>query len=203
MANRVWVSAYFGAPIYPEDDNMPIRNTDSYDRDFTNSVNARPVTRDEVAYRDGYVRGKSAEQLEQDRRRAADARMYEANARMRADNGVSTGLLMGLVLAAVAAVIGGALYVYNADQGTVTPTPEATTPATPQSSNNDTTIIQRTIERTREVVPAPSNVQVPPVNVEITNPSEPAPEAAPAPAPEAAPTAPAQPEATTTPNGTP
>lgn len=193
---------------------MPIRNTDAYDRDFTDSVNARPVTKDEVAYRDGYVRGKSAEQLEQERRRAADARVYEANARARADDGVSIGLVMGLVLAAVAAVLGGALYFYNADQGTVTPAPETTTPqpgtpqpvapppATPQSSNNDTTIIQRTIERTREVVPVPSNVQTPPANVEINPPAEPAPQTAP-PAPEADPVAPTQPEATTTPGGTP
>jgi hypothetical protein len=105
------------------------------------------------------------------------------------------------VLAAVAAVVGGALYVFNADQSTVAPTPEATTP---QPTNNDTTIIQRTIERTREVVPAPSNVQTPPVNVEITPPAQPAPETAPPqPAPEAAPVEPVQPEATTTPGGTP
>ncbi len=179
---------------------MPAHNTDPQDQDFDKSINTRPVTNDEVAYRDGYVRGKSAEQIEQDRLRATDARVYEENARVRADNGVSAGLLLGLVLAAVAAVVGGAIYVYTADQGAVTPTPEATTP---QPANNDTTIIQRTIERTREVVPVPSNVQTPPpVNVEITTPAAPAPAPA-APTSEAAPTEPAQPETTTTPSGTP
>lgn len=190
---------------------MPIRNTDPYDRDFTNSINTRPASSDEIAYRDGYVRGKSAEQIEQDRRRAANARRYESDARMRADNGVSTGLLLGLVLAAAAAVVGGALFLISADQGTVTPTPEATTPqpVNPQPAN-DTTIIQRTIERTREVVPAPTNGQTPPANVETTPqpvPETVAPAPAPvAPAPEAAPMAPAPeaaPEATTTPGGTP
>jgi hypothetical protein len=156
------------------------RNTDPNFRDLNSrdleaSLTTRPVTRDEVAYRDGYVSGKTAEQLEYDRRRAAEARMYEENARLRADNGVSTGLILGFVLAGVAAVVGGLLYVYNdIGGGAATPTPEATTP---QQPSNDTTIIQRTIERTREVVPAPAQIQLPDVNVDVTPPPATTPEA--------------------------
>lgn len=158
---------------------MSTQNVDPNNRDFQNSVNARPVTRDELAYRDGYVRGKTAEQLQQERRRALNARMHEENARLQADNGVSTGLVLGLVLAAVAAVIGGILFVSSSGT-TVTPVPEATTPeaTTPEPTNNETTVIERTIERTQEVVPAapaPVNVEPPQIDVELTNPVEPAP----------------------------
>ncbi|MBE9160708.1 hypothetical protein IQ265_28370 [Nodosilinea sp. LEGE 06152] len=171
---------------------MATRNTDPRNRDFEASINARPVTNDEIAYRDGYVRGKSTQQLEQERRRAAEARIYEENARLREDSGVSTGLILGLTLAALAAVIGGLIYVYseeNATPGVTNPTPEA---VTPEPANNETTIIERTIERTQEVVPAPSSVQPPEVNVELNNPVQ-AP--APAPAQPEAPAAPVQPEA--------
>ncbi len=182
---------------------MSTHNTDPNNQDFETSINARPVTPDEVAYRDGYVSGKSADQLEQERRRADEARVHEENARLRADNGVSTGLILGLVLAAVAVVVGAVAYVYSdANDGAIisvpqAPAPEAQTPEPP----NETTIIERTIERTQEVVPAPSNTEPPEINVELNNPVQQAPSAPPA-APSAAPAAPsaapasqAQPEA--------
>ncbi|MFQ4135579.1 hypothetical protein PGN35_004600 [Nodosilinea sp. PGN35] len=167
---------------------MSARNNNPRNRDFETSINTRPATRDEIAYRDGYIRGKSAEQLEYERRRAAEARMHEENARLRADNGVSVGLVLGLVLAAVAAVVGGIVYVSSTD-GTVTPTPEATTP---EPANNETTIIERTIERTQEVVPAPRTVETPQINVELNNPLEQNSAPAPAPAGEAQAPAPTQ-----------
>jgi outer membrane biosynthesis protein TonB len=162
---------------------MATRNTDPYatprDRDFDSTVNTRPATSDEVAYRNGYVRGKSVDQIERDRRLATDARIYEDNARRRTDNGISTGLVLGLVLASVAAVVGGLAYVYSTDTPDPAPaettTPEATTPP---PTNNETTIIERTIERTQEVIPAQPS---PPVNVEVLPPPQPAPAPAPAP----------------------
>ncbi|WP_035985924.1 hypothetical protein [Leptolyngbya sp. KIOST-1] len=152
---------------------MSTRNRKTDDirsRDFESSINTRPVTNDEVAYRNGYVRGKSAEQLEQERRRATEARIYEENARLRSDNGVSAGLILGLALAALAAVIGGLIYVYSEETnpGAVTPTPEATSP---EPATNETTIIERTIERTQEVIPSPAPVQTPEVNVELNTPA--------------------------------
>ncbi|WOD38243.1 hypothetical protein [Nodosilinea sp. E11] len=158
---------------------MSTRNIDPNNRDLESSVNTRPATQNEIAYRDGYVRGKSAEQLERDRRRAAEARVYEENARLRADNGVSTGVVLGFILAAIAAIFGGVLYLYNNEagtgQGTTNPTPATTTPATtaPEPPTNETTIIERTIERTQEVVPAPSSAEPPQINVELNNPFQP------------------------------
>lgn len=123
------------------------------------------------------MRGKSGEQLEQDRLRAIDARRHKENARLRTDNGISTGVIVGFVLAAVAAVFGGVLYLYNNDgQSQVAPTPEVTSPV----PTNETTIIERTIERTQEAVPTPTRVEPPQINVEVT----PAPAPAPAPAPD-------------------
>ncbi|MBD1915539.1 MULTISPECIES: hypothetical protein [Cyanophyceae] len=176
---------------------MATRNNNPRNQDFDASINARPVTPDEVAYRDGYVSGKSADQLEQERRRAEEARVHEENAKLRTDNGISTGLILGLVLAAVAVVVGAVAYVYSdANDGAIisvpqAPAPEVQTPEPP----NETTIIERTIERTQEVVPAPSNVEPPEINVELNNPVQQAPSAAPA-APSAAPSAaPAAPSA--------
>ncbi|MGB3310723.1 MAG: hypothetical protein WBG32_10770 [Nodosilinea sp.] len=165
---------------------MATQNTDPRNQEFDASINARPVTNDEIAYRDGYVRGKSAEQLEQERRRAAEARLYEENARLKADSGASAGLILGLALAALAAVVGGLIYVYLDDTApdTAVPTPEAVTP----EPANETTIIERTVERTQEVIPAPSSAQPPDINVELNTPE-------PAPAPAPAPAAPVQPEA--------
>ncbi|MGG6238529.1 hypothetical protein ACQ4N7_07790 [Nodosilinea sp. AN01ver1] len=181
---------------------MATRNTDPRNRDFEASINTRPVTNDEIAYRDGYVRGKSAQQLEHERRLAAEARIREENARLREDNGVSAGLILGLALAALAAVIGGLIYVYSEENpvpGTANPTPEA---VSPEPADNETTIIERTVERTQEVIPAPSSAQPPEINVELNNPVQSPPPAAPV-QPEAseAPATPAQPEAE--PNQTP
>lgn len=164
---------------------MSTRNTNPRNQDFDTSINARPVTKDEVAYRDGYVNGKSTEQLEQERRRAEEARIYEENARLRADNGVSTGLILGVVLAAVAVVVGAVAYVYSdANDGRLIPVPQAPAPEAPAPEpTNETTIIERTIERTQEAVPVPTapapTVEPPDINVELNNPVAPAPSAAP------------------------
>lgn len=175
---------------------MSPQNPNPRNQNFETSVNTRPVTKDEIAYRDGYVSGKSAQQLEQERRRAAEARIYEENARLRANDGMSTGLILGLTLAAVAAAVGGLFYVYseeNLSPGTATPTPEA---VSPEPASNETTIIERTVERTQEVIPAPSSAQPPEVNVELNNPLQsPAPSAPAQPEASEAPAAPAEPEA--------
>lgn len=151
-------------------------------RDFQDSINTRPATADELAYRDGYVRGKVAKQREQEYRRDLEARIYAENARRQANEGVSIGLVFGLTLAALAAIIGGLFYVYrDADNPNIpdiiVPAPEANSP----EPSSETTIIERTIERTQEVVPAPSEITLPDVNVDITPPApqaNPTPEAA-------------------------
>jgi hypothetical protein len=196
---------YRNRPIIGDQYIMATRNNNPRNQDFDASINARPVTPDEVAYRDGYVSGKSADQLEQERRRAEEARVYEENAKLRTDNGVSTGLILGLVLAAVAVVVGAVAYVYSdANDGRIIAVPQAPAPEAPAPEPaNETTIIERTIERTQEAVPVPTApapsapapaVAPPDINVEVNNPVAPAPSAAPE-APSAAPDSQAQPEA--------
>jgi hypothetical protein len=147
------------------------------DREVRNATPSRPATRDEVAYRDGYVQGKSVEQLQQRRMRAREADIYATEARVRENNGAS-GVLIGFLLALIAAVIGGILYFANDDAGNVQPV-DNQPPAT-ETPTQDTTIIERTIDRTQEIVPVP------------VTPSEPAGNGS----------APAQPEAETAPADT-
>lgn len=166
-------------------------STNPKNRNFQDSINTRPATADELAYRDGYVRGQVAKQRENAERRALESRIYEENARRQANEGASIGLVLGLTLAALAAIIGGLFYVYNDTNNPepIAPTPEATTP----EPTSETTIIERTIERTQEVVPTPSQITLPDVNVDVTPP----PAAQPSATPEAAePTNTAEPSAT-------
>lgn len=158
---------------------MPNQSNDPRNQNFEASTNTRPATDDEIAYRNGYVRGKSAEQLEQERRRAAEARVYEENARLRADNGASAGLILGWAFAAAAALVGGLVYIYSTDatSGVANPTLEA---PSPEPASSETTIIERTVDRPQEVVPAPSSVQPPEIDVELGNPVEQPAESAPA-----------------------
>ncbi|NJL22070.1 MAG: hypothetical protein HC895_16660 [Leptolyngbyaceae cyanobacterium SM1_3_5] len=146
------------------------------------NLNGRPVSSDEVNYRDGYVQGQAEEQRYQvERNRASES------------NGAATGLLIGTLLAAL---VGGAiaLFYYNSQDrqpdvivqpttapASPSPQPQQSPPPRPQQ----TTIIERTIER--EVpVPAPQ-APAPQVNIQAPAPA-PAP-AAPAPAAESAPEA--------------
>ncbi|MBD2092201.1 hypothetical protein H6F67_20330 [Microcoleus sp. FACHB-1515] len=142
------------------------------------NVNGRPVSSDEINYRDGFVQGQVEEQRYQyERERASES------------NGAAAGLLIGTLLAAL---VGGAiaLFYYNSQdrqpdvivQPTTAPTSPAPSPQAQQSPSpqpQQTTIIQRTIERQ---VPAPA----PQVNIQAPAPAPAAP-AAPAPAAEAAP----------------
>lgn len=164
---------------------MSTQNIGPGDRDFENSVKTRSANDREVAYRNGYANGKVTEQIQRDRQ-VQQAQLYEENARLRNDNGASLGLVIGMLLAATAVVVGAIVYMDSGagNQGAVTPTaptPEATTP--PPAP--ETTVIERTIERTQEVVPTPVPVQPPQVNVEVTPP--PVEQVSPAPAPVAPP----------------
>ncbi|MEO1093808.1 MAG: hypothetical protein AAFX01_02765 [Cyanobacteria bacterium J06638_28] len=132
------------------------------------SVTGRKATADEVAYRNGYVQGRSIEMQAHDRAAAYERR----RAQKAADNSLTTGLLLGLLITGVAGIVGGIIYFYN-PQSTTAPVaaPETTpeTETTPAQVENNTTIIERTIERTREIVPAPSDISLP--DVEINRPS--------------------------------
>lgn len=121
--------------------------------EFENSINARPITESEKSYRDGYYQGK----------REATPLPIETTIKER-DN--STGLLIGFMLALLATLGLVALFVFNGNnQPTTVPDnstinenvkPEAVEPV-----DQETTIIERTIEKTQEVVPVP---QIQPIN---------------------------------------
>ena len=159
---------------------------------YNQDINARKVTPDEAEYRDGYVQGQASEQRYQ----------YERE-RVSESNGAAGGLLLGTLLAAL---VGGAiaLFYYTSQDREPTivpvtpvpaapsPTPEAAQPQQP--APRQTTIIERTIERTQQAAPP-----APQVNIEVPAPSAPAAQP-PQAAPQAAPQAPAaQSEAQTAP----
>ncbi|NMF83206.1 hypothetical protein [Nodosilinea sp. P-1105] len=126
---------------------------DRTDREFVDSIQTRPVTPDEVAYRDGYVHGMSAEQTQQRQLRDRDARFYEQEAQARASNGAASGVFIGFLLALIAAVVGGIAFLAM-DSGNPGD-PGTTEPPTSEAPTQDTTIIDRTIDRTQEIVPIP------------------------------------------------
>ncbi len=149
------------------------------------TVNTRNVTPAEVAYRDGYVQGKTVSndplQSERQRNRESDS--------------AASGFLTGAVITAVVGA-GLAMYffVYQAQR-----VPVKTTAPTPAPKvEKETKIIEKTTDRVLEV-PSPIAVPPAPTNVEITLPNPPSAPAQPvAPQPAQAPSAaeqPAQPSA--------
>lgn len=114
-------------------------------------INARPITKDEEAYRDGYVRGRSIDETNQYNR--------ERNAE---NNGLNSGVIIGGILV-FSVGLGAAVWAYaNRDLTTqnqrIAP---VTVPASPKPSvmptapANQTTIIERTIEKS-----APPEVKI-------------------------------------------
>jgi hypothetical protein len=159
--------------------NQQFNSDSSFDKSSKSNVYGRKVTPDEVSYRDGYVEG----QLDRD---SQATREQYAREQISESNGVANGLLIGLVLAAIAGVVGGTLYYYNRTETA----PAVVAPASPQPQQR-TTIIERTIERTREAAP---DVQVPNVQINVPQPSPIISNPATAPAPaESQPASPSEP----------
>ena len=114
-------------------------------------INTRPTTKDEEAYRDGYVRGRSIDETSQyDRERNAE------------NNGLTSGVIIGGILV-FSVGLGAAVWAYaNRDMTTqnqqIAP---VTVPASPKPSvmptapAKQTTIIERTVEKA-----APPEVKV-------------------------------------------
>ena len=131
------------------------------------TVRSRPASPEEIAYRDGYVRGKAAEEKTQQTYRRMDSIRAEQAAQARANEGASNGLLAGLLLAIIAACLGAAAYYLTRE-----PQPAATEAPV----ERETTIIERTIENNREIIQNPPEVNLPDVqvpNVEINVPELP------------------------------
>lgn len=131
-----------------------------------------------VDYKDGYLQGRAVEQ-----------HRHEANQQVRDNDNAGRGLLIGLILAGTAAIVGGALYLLN--QSNQTPAPVNRTIVVPGAAASPSVspspeVRERVIERDR-IVPVP---QAPNVNITIPQPSAPATQVAPAAQPSSQPTTP-------------
>lgn len=158
------------------------------------TVNARPATRSEVAYRNGYVSGRVTENnLQRQNQEYKEERRQE-----RANENAARGLLIGIIATSAIALAVGAVFFasyLNREGDTNLPTiisvpeSEKTEEDPQQKPEKETTIIERTVEKTQEVVPIPEaqppassapNVEVntPAPNVEVNVPAPPNPEPA-------------------------
>lgn len=135
--------------------------------------NSNPKLSHEVAYREGYQTGRDSERLSQQE-------TYSA----REENSAASGLIIGLALASLAALAGGTIYFLNARNEPV----EKTAPSTqvvpvpdnsqPRTNNKETTIIERTIDKTQKAIPVPqqpatnSDADAPNINIELPTPQQ-------------------------------
>ncbi|MGB7249450.1 MAG: hypothetical protein WBC73_10965 [Phormidesmis sp.] len=150
-------------------------------------VHGREATPEEIARRDGYVRGRTDENYVQ-----GDIRSQErAVAQARANDSAASGLIFGIIIAILAAGVGAAFYFLSGDRSDVAPV------AVPQIeketiTEKETTIIQKEESAAPPVSLPDVQVEVPEVDVPDVNITNEAPAEPEAPA-EAAPKA--EPEA--------
>lgn len=129
----------------------------------------------EVSYQEGYRTGRDSEQLLQQEAYAA-----------REENSAASGLMIGFALATLAALAGGTIYFLNArnepvqqtaPSTQVVPVPVPNNSPSP-SSKQETTIIERTIERTQKAVPVPQQpakapeAPAPNINIQLPTPQQ-------------------------------
>jgi len=111
---------------------------------------------------------------------------------VREEKSSSSGVLLGITLAALVGLAGAAFFFMNRGEESPTqilpvPVPNNSQPQSqPQQPKNDTTIIDRTIEKTKEVVPVPQQQapapqqqapSAPEVNINVPSPQNQAPDA--------------------------
>ncbi len=167
---------------------MAISNNNPSDPNI-DGVQGRPATPEEIAQRDGYVKGRNDEHYVQGNLRDQE----RVVAQSRANDNAASGLVFGLIIALLAAGVGAAFYFLSGDRTDVVPV------AVPQIQKETTTEKETTVIE-RDTQPAMSlpdvQMNVPDVNVpdvNITNQTPPAP--APAAEPKAAPAPVAEPKA--------
>jgi hypothetical protein len=145
----------------PKTSNTPLQNEQNLNTPI------EPVAPESVSYEEGYLHGRVAErsldnQIEQDRSESTAAR----------------GLVLGIALASLVGLTAGVLFYLNQRDESPTPT-QVVAPATPQSPNRETTIIERTTENTQRTTPAnpasPATSQPPDIRVIIPTPVQQAP----------------------------
>ena len=153
----------------------------------SNVVNPNPSD-----YKAGYTQGRAVEQ-----------HRYEANQQVRDNDSAGRGLLVGIILAGTAAIVGGGLYLLN--QNNHTPAPVTSTIVVPGAAASPSVspspeVRERIIEHDR-IVPVPqAPAEAPKINITIPQSSAPATQVAPVAQPSSQPTTPkssAQPSSST------
>lgn len=91
------------------------------EKDIQDPVRTPKATADEVPYRDGSIRGRAAEQAEQQRLSAERTKIYERRARLQASNSNTSSIFTVLAIVLVAGIVGGLLFRVN-DTAETTPT---------------------------------------------------------------------------------
>lgn len=146
--------------------NMTINNNPS--AQGLSGVSGREATREEIARRDGYVQGRNDENYAQGALRTQE-RMI---AQERANDSAASGMLVGLLIALLAAGAGAALYFFTGDRTNVVP---VAVPQVEKETTKETTIIEREVQAPEVSLPD-VQVDVPEVNlpdVDINEASEP------------------------------
>lgn len=156
-------------------------------------VRGREATREEVARRDGYVQGRSDENYAQGTMRTQE-RMI---AQERANDSAASGLLIGLLVALLAAGAGAALYFLTGDRTNVVP---VSVPQVEKETTRETTIIEREVQAPDVSLPD-VQVDVPDVNLPDVNITNEVPEPAAEPEADSAPEPVAEPAAAETAEG--
>ncbi|MEL6813926.1 MAG: hypothetical protein AAFP03_03820 [Cyanobacteria bacterium J06598_3] len=134
---------------------------------------------EDAAKREAYVRGRNDENYVQKTVRSQE----RANAQRRVDESASSGVLVGMMIALLAAGVGAALYFLTGDRSNVVPVAAPQIEREVNNTEKETTIIEREVSVPDVSLP---DVQVDIPDVNITNES---PEPATAPEPIAEPAA--------------
>lgn len=122
--------------------------------DNLSGVHGRKATPEEIARRDGYVKGRNDENYVQGSLRSQG----RVAAQAQINDSAASGMLIGIIIAILAAVVGGAMYFLTGDRTNVAPI------AVPQierekTIEKETTIIERE-------VPSP-DVSLPDVQIDV------------------------------------
>src|SRR6478672_704000 len=143
-------------------------------RDTPRSLDQTGNVSEPVSYEEGYLNGRSSER-----------RLQEDSYIARENNNAASGLVLGLAIAALVGIAGGAFIYMNQRQDSPRqqilpiPVPNSSQPQSqPKTTQKDTTIIERTVNKTKEVIPVPQQPapapqqKAPEININVPSPAQ-------------------------------
>jgi hypothetical protein len=145
-------------------DRTRIQNSDPNSRPLSDeTINTRPATPDEVAYRNGYTEAQQRERIQENIRQT------------RENNSAATGIVIGVILASIVGLTLATLALLSGDRQPDPPTgvPSPTQPQTTTPPQNQTTERTTIIERAPQPAPQQTEIIVPsPAQPSVTQPSD-------------------------------